>query len=308
MSNIKHLVAFTNIKDEYVQSLLPISLPCARSGRIKKTLYKKGKIKSIYILLNRSIIIIGKLSTFLYHESTLQLYELSKVAQGRKSCWLVKDTIFIDGAIHFINRMDPLFIALFILKQQNMKQEQFRTVDDIFAETDFHRIINDAFCKQLLHLCDTQEIAQDMFVYRFNQEKSLQWLKQKIDTFLSHLENIPVFNSEVDNIKEEDKKREYYLRECIYIFAKYLSNDWLDLLFENYGIAREEQLDENIAAIGNQPSVDDYFKLVGKNRVDDDITESVTKKAKPSVPRSLAKVNTKGIKPLTSFFKAKNTN
>ncbi|CAO3626636.1 unnamed protein product [Cunninghamella echinulata] len=283
MSNIKHLVAFTNIKDECIQSLLPISLPCARSG---------------------------KLSTFLYHESTLQLYELSKVAQGRKSCWLVKDTIFIDGAIHFINRMDPLFIALFILKQQNlkMKQQQFRTVDDIFAETDFHRIINDTFCKQLLHLCDTQEIAQDMFVYRFNQEKSLQWLKQKIDMFLSHLENISVFNSEVDNIKEEDKKKEYYLRECIYIFAKYLSNDWLDLLFEDYGITREEQLDENIAMIDNQPSVDDYFKLVGKNRIDDGTTESVTKKAKPSVPRSLAKVNTKGIKPLTSFFKAKDTN
>ncbi|CAO3617138.1 unnamed protein product [Cunninghamella blakesleeana] len=275
MSNIKHLVAFTNIK-ERVQSLLPISLPCPRTG---------------------------KLSTFLYHEPTLQLYEISKVTQGRKSCWLVEDTIYIDGAIHFISRVDPLFIALYLLEQQNAKEQQFRTVDDLFEESDFHRIVNNTLSKQLFHLCDTQKIAQDMYVYRFNQEKSLQWLKQKVDLFLSHLENTPVFKSELNDI-EEDKKKEYCIRESIYVFAKYLTINWIDKLFESYEIKQEDPIVESMALVENQPSVDDYFKLVGKAKVDDTM-ETPAKKIKPAVPRSLAKVNTKGMAPLTSFFKAK---
>lgn len=28
---------------------------------------------------------------------------------------------------------------------------------------------------------------------------------------------------------------EYCIRESIYVFAKYLSNDWVDKIFENYG-------------------------------------------------------------------------
>jgi hypothetical protein len=67
-----------------------------------------------------------------------------------------------------------------------------------------------------------------------------------------------------------------------------------------------DELDENEENAICNPSVDDYFKLVGnKNQKGASDSDNSAKKAKPATPRSLAKVNTKGIKPLTSFFKAK---
>ncbi|KAI8086059.1 ribonuclease H2, subunit B, partial [Halteromyces radiatus] len=134
----------------------------------------------------------AKLSSYLYDANTAQIYELSKVAEGRKTCWLINHTIYKDGSIHFVTPMDPLFIALPILDQAGQKINQqedrglFRTIDDIFTSEqgssfmDMNLLINiTTFSEQLSHLCDTQEISPGTLVYRFNEEKSLNWLRKK---------------------------------------------------------------------------------------------------------------------------------
>ncbi|SAL98816.1 hypothetical protein [Absidia glauca] len=284
------MIAFSKRQSQDVTSLLSISLPCPRSG-------------------------------------SAQLYELSKVAEGRKACWLIDNSIYKDGALHFITPIDPLFIVLPILAQASRKTQAngtglFRTMDDIFTldkevytQNLQHIISTTTFSEQISHLCDTQEAAPGMMVYRFNEERALGWLQQKVgqqvtgvDVLVQQFETVPRFKESLDELAE-DKKRDHCLRESIYVLAKYLSNDWVAKLFKTYeGLTEEavDELDENEENAVCNPSVDDYFKLVGnKNQKGASDAEKSAKKAKPATPRSLAKVNTKGIKPLTSFFKAK---
>ncbi|CAO3589748.1 unnamed protein product [Absidia cylindrospora] len=278
------MIAFTRKQDQ-------ISLPCPRTGKV---------------------------ITFLYNQDTTTIFELSKVAEGRKACWLIDNSVYKDGALHFITPIDPLFIVLPIVagigrKAQEEGKSLYRTLDDIFTleqgipSEDIQRMIDTtAFSEQLAHLCDTQEIAPGMLVYRYNEEKSLGWLKQKVDALVQQFDMIPQFKNSLDDLAE-DKKKDHRLRESIYILAKYLTNDWITALFKCYDGLTEEAVDETEESRTNDinnPSVDDYFQLVS-NKSTTSTTEKATKKPKSTTPRSLANVNTKGIKPLTSFFKSK---
>ncbi|ORZ12200.1 ribonuclease H2, subunit B [Absidia repens] len=312
MTSKKQMIAFTRKQDQDVTSLQPISLPCPRTGKV---------------------------ITFLYDQDTTTIFELSKVAEGRKACWLIDNSVYKDGALHFITPIDPLFIVLPILAEIGRKvslivrkkdselsltrislshaQEEgkalYRTMDDIFTleqdipSHDIQRMIDTtAFSEQLAHLCDTQEIAPGMSVYRYNEEKSLGWLKQKVDALVQQFDMIPQFKNSLSDLAE-DKKKDHRLRESIYVLAKYLTNDWIKALFKCYDGLTEEAVDETEESMANDinnPSVDDYFQLVS-NKSTSPATEKATKKPKPTTPRSLANVNTKDIKPLTSFFKSK---
>ena len=63
----------------------------------------------------------------------------------------------------------------------------------------------------------------------------------------------------------------------------------------------EEEPAFSEASVQPAASVGDYMQMSRRKEMDED--PSPPKKSKPAVPRSLAKVNTKGMKPLTSFFK-----
>ncbi|KAI8337548.1 ribonuclease H2, subunit B [Chlamydoabsidia padenii] len=292
MASNQHMIAFSSNQIEGVTSLLSISLPCPRTG-----------------LCN----------TYLYQQDTGHIYELSKVAEGRKTCWLVNNSVYKDGALYFITPIDPLFIILPIIANAGQKTQSnetglYRTMDDIFTlDQDIYtqslqRIINTStFSEQLSHLCDTQA-APGMMVYRFNEERSLAWLQQKVDILVQQFETIPQFKQSMIEL-DDDKKNDHCLRESIYVLAKYLSSDWITKLFKAYPGVTEDPVDEQSEIVSdavNNTSVDDYFQLVAnKNQKTSSDAEKSKMKSKPSTPRSLAKVNTKGIKPLTSFFKSK---
>ncbi|KAL9549176.1 hypothetical protein MBANPS3_005337 [Mucor bainieri] len=287
------IIAFTNKLDN------ELYLPCPRSNR-----------RSIY-----------------FHNDKGALYEIQKVTgPGRKSAWLIDADIYKDGAVRFVTSLDPLFMALPILDEAYKKDDKkFKTLDDIFSrenvkleivgtETlddegitsdeyskpiDVHRLTNiPGFTKQLAHLCDVQEIATDLFVYKLNHEKTLSWLVKKVDQLMSN----EAFKKSFESTNQEAAVS--LKLEAVYTLSNYLNKDWFNRLLNKLEIEEEKEEVElgDITNYVTDASPSGFFK---RAHPDEAFLDSPAKKKKPQVPRSLAKVNTKGMKSITSFFTKK---
>ncbi|KAI8064525.1 ribonuclease H2, subunit B [Gongronella butleri] len=270
----KSIVAF--IKDD-VSSLKSLSLPCPRTGQ---------------------------LTTYLFDQEKNALYEASKVDHKTRSCWLIDSQVYIDGNLYFMTRMDPLFICLGIL-DRSMAEDMFKPMDDLFL-LDPVAGANDIMClisatsKQLAHLCDTQEITPGgPLAYRYNPMMARQWLQKKVHAVAAHLRSIEPLQAAEDRTDKE--KEDHFLRQAIFTIARYITNDWAQRLFSAFDGLDEEEPAFSEASVQPAASVGDYMQMSRRKEMDED--PSPPKKTKPAVPRSLAKVNTRGMKPLTSFFK-----
>ncbi|CDH60115.1 hypothetical protein RO3G_02482 [Lichtheimia corymbifera JMRC:FSU:9682] len=270
----RSIVAFSRTKNEDVERLVPIQLACPRTG--KPTLYLHDVERGV-------------------------LYELQKVVgPGRKACWLMDNQLHKDGSIQFISPIDPLFIALPILHRAREHSEgKFRTIDDMFGcEQDMqHQKLLDlaGFEAQLAHICDIRDVSPELRAYRVNDDKVLVWLMKKMERLL------PAIPSLITDDIKEDQKQDVYRQEAVYLLAKYIPESQLKTLLQHLGIEeiKEETADITSYFVDNTAS---YFKASPSmpKAHDDGNTPK-----KPETPRSLAKVNTRGMKPLTSFFKKK---
>ncbi|KAI8645680.1 ribonuclease H2, subunit B [Parasitella parasitica] len=207
-----------------VNHLTELYLPCPRSNR-----------RSVY-----------------FHNDKGKLYEIQQVTgPGRKSAWLLRSEIYKDGAVRFITALDPLFMALPILDEACKKgDKKFRTLDDIFSrenvrleivrtETiedegiisdghshpiDVHRLTNiPGFTQQLAHLCDVQEIASGLSVYKLNYEKALDWLVKKVNQLISN----ESFKTSFESTQQEALLIKL---EAVYTLSNYLNKDWFSRL------------------------------------------------------------------------------
>ncbi|KAI7903285.1 Ydr279p protein family-domain-containing protein [Cokeromyces recurvatus] len=246
------IIAFTNKSDQDVNNLTELYLPCPRSNR-----------RSVY-----------------FQNSKGQLYEIQKVTLGRKSSWLLDNHIYKDGAVRFITPLDPLFMALPILQQAFEKdKEKFQTLDTIFSrenvqletigledssstaeETiDVHRLTSlTGFSEQLSHLCDTQEIAPDLFIYKFNQELALNWLTKKVEQLILNTTFKKQFNT-------TQQDQDVIKLEAVYTLSNYLNRFWFEKLLTKLNlkeIIKEEDVVGNITNYVIDASPSAYFKRV----------------------------------------------
>ncbi|KAI8088291.1 ribonuclease H2, subunit B [Thamnidium elegans] len=287
------IVAFTSKEDQELNDLTELYLPCPRSSR-----------RSVY-----------------FHDKQGKLYELKKVTgPGRKSAWLIDNTIHKDGAVRFITPIDPLFMALPIIEQAS-KEGKFRSLDDIFSREnvnievvandfmdeealaeeyskpiDVHRLTNiTGFKEQLGHLCDMKEITSNLFVYKLNEENALNWLVMKVDAIMSN-ENFKKLFEQVT--KEQDLMK----IEAVYTLSNYINQGWFNKLLTKLDLDEKKEELGDITNYVTDVSPSAYFKRV---HPEERMLDAPAKKKKLEVPRSLSKVNTRGMKPLTSFFTKK---
>ncbi|RCH81292.1 hypothetical protein CU098_001055, partial [Rhizopus stolonifer] len=89
--------------------------------------------------------------------------------------------------------------------------------------------------------------------------------------------------------------------EAVYIISNYLNKEWFDKLLNHFNLIEPKEKEaELLTNYATNASPAAFFKRVHPDEML--VNSSVAKKKKPDVPRSLSKVNTKGMKSLTSFF------
>ncbi|MEE6472276.1 hypothetical protein FKM82_009564 [Ascaphus truei] len=220
--------------------------------------------------------------------SSGQLLEVKAFHEEYRS-WFIGQTVQQDGRLLFATPMDPLFLVLYYLVKADKKQGKFQPVDQVVVDEEFPSCSMLLQCTQvaqsLHHVTEEKEIGSKKF-YKYSKEKTLQWLKKKVDQTIKVLKSSDVCvgggvqsATFVRSKQGADVKEEDYTRYAHGLISEYLSED----LSED--LSKYLQLPELSSPTPEPP---------GKSN------SKMT-----AAQKSLAKVDKSGMKNISSFFSPK---
>eukprot|EP00111_Clytia_hemisphaerica_P017871 TCONS_00052865-protein len=248
-----------------------------------------------------------------------QVFELMKYKDTYRS-WFINQTVQKDGSFCMLTPIDPLFLALPFIEKSSIKG-QFTTLDNIMVDTDHTPGLRQLECclthNMLLNVCDTKG-ADDIIVYKSNQEKITKWLSQKITTMAKYLESSKINVKQGAQISgynrssEGQNNKESSLRYAWEMVSDYITEDRSLQLKENFGIKdpvktvkTEEKLDPPQAKkqkLNNDPDancLEDYRNKDAPKKKNTGTTKL------SRAQKQLDKVDKKGMKTMSSFFAVK---
>ncbi|XP_043556366.1 ribonuclease H2 subunit B isoform X1 [Chiloscyllium plagiosum] len=258
----------------------------------------------------------GTAALYLFNSGASQVYEVKAFDEEYRS-WFIGQSVQHDGRLLFVTPLDPLFLILPYLIQANEKQGKFQPVDQVIKDEDFPGCSNVLNCTRTLqslhHITDEKEIGNRKF-YKYNQEKTLGWLKKKAEQTVKALKDTSISvgggvqssmlirNKPVTEVTEED-----YLRYAHGLLSDYIPAD-LSIELRKF---LELPAVPTKTAVGEPPSK--KRKISDKPvEAEEDYTKfnSDSKEKKPSkmtaAQKSLAKVDKSGMKNISAFFASKN--
>lgn len=107
-------------------------------------------------------------------------YELQSIQPSRFGSWFINQRVSSNKTMYMASRLDPRFLCLPYFEKSAGKfspLDQIIFVGDKFARFPF----NLAHTWKLYEICDVNDkLGDDMILYRYNEDKVIEWLKQKV--------------------------------------------------------------------------------------------------------------------------------
>ncbi|KAM3607719.1 uncharacterized protein V6R79_012570 [Siganus canaliculatus] len=217
-----------------------------------------------------------------------QLFEVKAFEEDFHS-WFVGQTVQRDGRLLFVTPMDPLYLILPYLIKSG-RESKFQPVDQVVVDEEFPVCSRLLSCTRSLpslhHVADEKEVGSLKF-HRYNEEKTLNWLKKKVERTVTTLKkrNISVgegvkSTTYIRAKSESDYQEEDYLRYAHGLISEYISEDLSKALLKHL------QLPELTSPKETEPP-------------------SKPPKKMTAAQKSLAKVDKTGMKSMSSFFSPK---
>ncbi|KAM9342198.1 ribonuclease H2 subunit B isoform 2-T2 [Pholidichthys leucotaenia] len=225
---------------------------------------------------------------YMFGSGDAQLYEVKAFEEDFHS-WFVGQTVQRDGRLLFITPMDPLYLILPYLIKSG-REGKFQPVDQVVKDDEFPACSRLLSCRwplgSLHHIADEKEVGSSKF-HRYSQEKTLNWLKKKVERTVVALKkrNISVGegvkSTTYVRVKSEwDNQEEDFLRYAHGLISEYISEDLSKTLLKHL------ELPELASPKESEPP-------------------SKPPKKMTAAQKSLAKVDKTGMKPMSSFFSPK---
>ncbi|CAI5655599.1 ribonuclease H2 subunit B isoform X3 [Oreochromis niloticus] len=218
----------------------------------------------------------------------VMLYEV-KAFEDDFHSWFVGQAVQRDGRLIFVTPLDPLFLILPYLIKSG-KEGKFQRVDQVVKDEEFPACSRLLSCARTLaslhHIAEEKEAGSQMY-HRYSQEKTMNWLKKKVERMVIALKkrNISVGegvkSSTYVRVKSEtENQEEDFLRYSHGLISEYISEDLSKALLTLLGLPELTSPKE---------------------------TEPPSKPPKKmtAAQKSLAKVDKTGMKPMSSFFSPK---
>ncbi|XP_032385145.1 ribonuclease H2 subunit B isoform X2 [Etheostoma spectabile] len=227
-------------------------------------------------------------SLYMLSSGDVHLFEVKAFEEDFHS-WFVGQTVQRDGRLLYVTPMDPLYLILPYLMKSG-KEGKFQPVDQVVVDEEFPACSRLLSCTRSLaflhHIAEEKEVGKQKF-YRYNQEKTMNWLKKKVERTVATLKARSISVGEgVKSItyirvkSESDYHEEDYLRYAHGLISQYLSEDLSKALLNHLQLPELTSLKE---------------------------TEPPSKPPKKmtAAQKSLAKVDKTGMKTMSSFFSPK---
>ncbi|XP_004346698.2 hypothetical protein CAOG_05013 [Capsaspora owczarzaki ATCC 30864] len=249
-------------------------------------------------------------------DGKVQLYELQSCDSQPRS-WFVGQTVQQDGRLFVSTLIDPLFLALGILTRLDSKM--FLDITQALDVQDFPatRVLSTCISPQSAErICDVKDLG-GLVVIRLNQERADNWLQGKVTRLAAYLKTTTVAVGsavQASSLQRAGTEADY-LKYAVGMISEYLDPTCSARLAERNGVQlveekragkathserfADEDKEETPEEAAKRAKEDEFFKSTPKAKP----AEQAEKKVKlTSVQRSLAKADTKGVKPISSFF------
>lgn len=107
------------------------------------------------------------------------IYELQTVQLRRNGSWFSNQRVSSSSVFFMTSKIDPRFLCLPFLQKS---RDKFSPLDQIIGHTkDCERLpIAHASEWKMDEICDIKDLGDDAIFYRYNEEKTLAWLKAKV--------------------------------------------------------------------------------------------------------------------------------
>ncbi|KAK1944584.1 Ribonuclease H2 subunit B [Phytophthora citrophthora] len=301
-------------------ALVPSGLPSSNLGRFHSDA-TDAPFLSVVSWTSRSIEESKRTRQLALDKDKRQLLELQRLQpqQGARS-WFVGNCVLQDGGVMVFSPIDALFVLLDAAWTQRTR---FSSVYDLLARDQNTWLLQLSTLTQekIETVFDVQAVGGeegvDNLYVKANESKITRWLRTKVEkvaNVLAHQEIQASRKAAVDEqvtlpgVKQTDQKSNVvtdgdvarHYREAIDIVGNYLSDEWIDLLCNEFQVKKEVEVVK--AAKAAAPL--DTFKRFDRRQAPENGSKRPTPSAAGAAKKKskLANVDRTGMKSLTSFF------
>ncbi len=250
-------------------------------------------------------------TTALFALNQSNLLEYRKLPSNSQHSWFIKDTVVRNGDLSILFPFNPLYILIPILTKRRQKsidsKGKLLAIDDLLLSDEYLDLsllsslpnLHD----QLSLICDIQEISQNEFYYRLNDDMLMHWLEQKVATIVNNYDNYPLMKvlKSTESAIKEDAIPEFRKRQAVLLLADNLDKSTVQMLNTHLNLNEAVSFESKYAYFSQSTPGHPEAKKMAEKAV-----EKETKKPDLSHgQKKLAKANIKGMKSLSSFFAKK---
>lgn len=191
----------------------------------------------------------GESAVFLFSPANNSVQEVLTFSDGKRS-WFIDESIKSDGKMHLSTPIDPIFLVLPYLRKHCSTQaqplEQLLRSDADYPETE--RLLKSTGLKYLNLIADRRG-EDDLQAFKYNEEKTLSWLKKKTERVAEilkqkgiHVTGGAVSATYVRAGKNENVDHEAYVRYAAGIVSEYLMDDLSQKLLRYLNLPIEDSV------------------------------------------------------------------
>ncbi|KAF7269351.1 ribonuclease H2 subunit B [Rhynchophorus ferrugineus] len=257
----------------------------------------------------------GESAVFLFSPANNSVQEVLTFSDGKRS-WFIDESVKSDGKMQLSTPIDPIFLVLPYLRKycttHALPLDQLLR-DEEFPETE--RLLKSSGLSYLGMIADRKG-DEELNAYKYNEEKTLNWLKKKTERVAEilkqkniHINTSVAISANYVKSNKNDADNESYLRYAHGIVSEYLMDDLSQKLLKFLNLP-EESSPQNLKRKSTstppeakKSKIDDENKGTSSNVLDLSKPEI---KPKPLTMSAKDKARAKaasGSKSISSFFK-----
>ncbi|KAL6485276.1 hypothetical protein MHYP_G00073210 [Metynnis hypsauchen] len=256
----------------------------------------------------------GAASQYLFRSGDERVYEVKAFTEDFHS-WFIDQTVQRDGRLLYVTPVDPVFLVLPYL-QRGGAEGKFQPLQQMVMDEDYPGCTRLLKCTQALdsvhHVAD-EKVVGDLKFHRYNQEKTLEWLKKKVQNTVSAIKKSDlsvgggVKSTTYVRVKQEtNATEEDYLRYAHGLISEYLSEELSKDLHKHLQLP-EISSPKEVEPPSKKRKLSDKPVEAGEDYTKFNSADFVRKPPKKmtAAQKSLAKVDKTGMKSMSAFFSPK---
>uniref|UniRef100_A0A8D8V8L8 Ribonuclease H2 subunit B n=1 Tax=Cacopsylla melanoneura TaxID=428564 RepID=A0A8D8V8L8_9HEMI len=255
---------------------------------------------------------------FLVNADHTRIQEIVTFNEENRS-WFIDENVRSDGKLHLATTVNPLYLALpYLINATTLSPLDQTLIDREFPET---RLLLKCLTPKLLSLVADRKGDEDMNVWKYNEDKTVTWLSNKVNQVMRLLEEKHIHANEdgvamsstfVKTKADTDviRNKETYLRYSHGIVSEYLPSSLSLSLLTRLGLEPVDSGSKRKLLTPHSTNTNPEPKRI--KLTDEEIEQELFVKSekqtpnKPVVQSAKEKARARsasGTKPISSFFK-----